>query len=446
MNMKVLIIGMGLSGRGAAELLLKRGCEVIGVDSKAEEISSSYEIQDLEKRGVFVFSDKEPIDISKFDEIILSPGISQKHPMVQKALSLRIPVIGESELTFRHLGNQRSVAITGTNGKTTVTLLVTHILNQSGLKARALGNVGVPFSQVAHQLEPDEIIVAELSSFQLETLSIKAFDAAVILNITPDHLDRYESLEEYAMAKSRLQNCLKPSAPFYVFSQTAKEYAHLFTEEFISFGEDLSCQLWTDGRFVKDGDDLRFTLPSETVFCAKHDFFNVLAAWGLCKQFGVTQDQFCLALLTFKKPSHRLEFVANIDGVFYYDDSKGTNVDAVIQSVGAMQGPVILIAGGVDKGHSYCVWNDVFKGKVKELFVLGQAAEKIRKELGPFFKVTVVNSLSEAVDKASCIAIDGDTVLLSPGCSSFDMFRDYAHRGREFQKCVNQLEERSKKI
>lgn len=444
MPKKILIIGMGVSGRASAKLLLSRGVEVIGVDANAEVLASLEEIRLLESKGVFVFSDKEPIDISSFDEVIISPGIPSNHPMVEQAKRCNVPVLGEAELAFRQLRDHRAVAITGTNGKTTVTLLVEHILKSSGYKARALGNIGSALSEFLQQLEPGEIIVAELSSYQLETMTARVFDAAVLLNITPDHLDRYESMDHYAAAKCKLQSCLKPSAPFYVFSEAAKEFGHLLTDHFNTFGEDLSSYFWTDGHVVKEAESVEFFFPEGYRPVGKHDNMNALAAWTLCKALGVTKEQFCLGLATFKKPSHRIEFVKCIEGVVYYDDSKGTNIDAVVQAVGSMKGPVLLIAGGVDKGSSYLAWKEPFQNKVKELFVLGQAAEKIRQELGPFFKVTNVSSLSQAVDMAAKCATSGDTVLLSPGCSSFDMFRDYAHRGEEFQKCVNKLEERSK--
>lgn len=443
---KVLIIGMGVSGRASAQLLLTRGVELIGVDANAEALAALKEIQDLERSGVYVFSDKEPIDISSFDEIIISPGIPAYHPMVEQAKKCNIPVLGEAELAFRQLRDHRAVAITGTNGKTTVTLLVEHVLKESGYKARALGNIGSALSTFLNLLEPGEIIVAELSSYQIETLTARVFDAAIILNITPDHLDRYDSMDQYALAKCKLQGCLKPSAPFFVFTQTAKDYGHLLTDHFTTFGEDLTANLWTDGRIVKESEDLEFFFPKEYEMLGKHDSLNALAAWALCKSLGVTKEQFCTALKSFKKPAHRIEFVTSIEGVSYYDDSKGTNIDAVIQAVNAMKGPVVLIAGGVDKGSSYLPWKDSFQGKVKEIVVLGQAAEKIRQELGPFFKVTNVSTLSEAVDMAASCALSGDVVLLSPGCSSYDMFRDYAHRGEEFQKCVNHLEERSRKL
>ncbi|MCX6989091.1 MAG: UDP-N-acetylmuramoyl-L-alanine--D-glutamate ligase [Chlamydiae bacterium] len=446
MKKKALILGMGLSGQASAKWLLSIGYHALGVDSKRDTLSSLATIQELAKAGCFVLSDADPIDVASFDEIIISPGIAPSHPILQAARSYNIPIIGEAELALRSLGGRRAVAVTGTNGKTTVARLVEHVLTVCGYKARALGNIGLPFSTYLRQIEPDEIVVAELSSFQLETMHARVFEAAALLNISPDHLDRYPNMVEYAAAKCRLQGCLKPGAPFYVFTEAAREFGYLLEEHCILFGDDLSASLWTDGHVVKEEEEVKFFFLKESPCFAKHDYMNALAAWGLCKALGIDSNQFTHALCTFKKPLHRMEFIRNVGGVDFYDDSKGTNIDAVVQAVMAMKGPVILIAGGVDKGSSYLAWKRPFTERVRELIVFGEAAEKMSRELGLFFKVTRVSFLAEAVHLAASSAVAGDVVLLSPGCSSFDMFRDYAHRGEEFQKCVNQLEERNKKV
>lgn len=446
MKKRALVIGMGISGQACANWLHSIGYQVVGIDANINKIAQLDQIQPLKQDGLVLLSDKDNLDVASFDEVIISPGIPPSHPILQKAYSLQIPVLGEAELALRALAGNRAVAITGTNGKTTVTLLVQHVLNYCGYKAIALGNIGLPFSRALDSLQAEEIIVAELSSFQLETMKSKVFDAAALLNISPDHLDRYQDMNQYAIAKCRLQGCLKEGAPFYVSDQVSTEFGNFLKEEFISFGQTPASFLWSDGLVVKEkGIEDSFVLSPRGCL-AKHDSMNALAAWALCKTLGISSKHFVEAFSTFKKPSHRIEFIRNIDGVSFYDDSKGTNIDAVIHAVIALQGPIILLAGGVDKGASYMFWKESFTGRVKELVVFGQAAEKIRQELALFFKVTQVASLPEAVELAASVAAVGDIVLLSPGCSSFDMFRDYAHRGEEFQKCVNQLEERSKQI
>ncbi|MBS0649774.1 MAG: UDP-N-acetylmuramoyl-L-alanine--D-glutamate ligase [Verrucomicrobia bacterium] len=416
---RALVLGLGVSGKAAVELLLAQGYQVSGADDKA----GPEQLKDLISRGMYLQSNLEAIDWSQINLFVVSPGISPQHPLYRAALLHQIEIIGEAELSFRNL-SQPAVAITGTNGKTTVTLLVEHILNASGVKAKALGNVGSPLSVYALNPDPGCVIVAELSSYQLETMTTPVFDAAVILNITPDHLDRYSSMEEYARAKCRLQNLLKPSSPFFVSKQVACQFAPLLKPGHI---------VYTQSESVEE------ILPPEYRELGEHDIENAMAAWVLCKPFKITAEQFRNGLNTFTKPHHRIEFVATIDGVHFFDDSKGTNIDAVIRAVQTMKGPVILIAGGVDKGSSYLAWKEVFRGKVKRIIAIGQAAPKIFQELNPFFEMEIVDSLSAAVKASAGHAVKGDHVLLSPGCSSFDMFRDYAHRGEEFQRTVLSL-------
>ncbi len=404
---KALVLGLGLSGRAACALLLKKGYKVAACD-KNSAVFAHEEVVRLCAQGLRVFHEQETPEL--FDLLVPSPGVSPSHPHYQYALAQNIEILGEAALAFSEMENP-AVAITGTNGKTTVTLLVEHILKSSGRKARALGNVGEALCAYFLHPDPEEIVVAELSSYQLETLDLPVFDSAVILNITPDHLDRYANMESYARAKCRLARCLKKNAPLYIHQNIEDEFGYCLENTFyVTFEER-----------------------------ADHDQENARAAWLLVKGFGITDEQFSQALKTFKKPAHRIEFVTRIHEVDYFDDSKGTNLDAVMVAVRAMKGPVILIAGGVDKGASYKPWIESFRGKVKKIFTLGAAAPKMEQELGCVFSMQRVSTLEEAVISASSVATRGDAVLLSPGCASFDMFRDYAHRGEEFKRCVYDL-------
>lgn len=425
---KVVVIGMGKSGQAAFALLERQGHQVVGVDADRS-------------KG---FQSSEEVNVSEFDLVVVSPGIPPSDLLYQEAVKKGVEVIGEAELALREI-QQPCLAITGTNGKTTVTLLIEHILNSSGKKAKALGNVGEPFSDYLKNSDPAEIIVAELSSYQLETLHVKAFDIGVILNITPDHLDRYSSMEEYAKAKCRLQDCLKEGANLYVNMQVLKEFGPLLKDGYRTYGSDSGSFLWTDGSIVKEVEKIEYFLPMHYRKTGIHESENALAAWAICKELGIEMPAFVKGLETFQKPAHRIEFVADIDGVRYYDDSKGTNVDATICAVSSMPGPVILIAGGVDKGSSYEPWKEHFRGKIRRIVALGKAALKISKELEDAFDVAIVPTMQDAVELASREANRGECVLLSPGCSSFDMFRDYAHRGEEFKRFVHHLEERRKK-
>lgn len=405
-----LVVGLGVSGLAACKLLESQGYGVLGFDDRRTEVG----------RRIFAC---EEIPWENVDFLLLSPGISLAHPVCLEAQKRGLKIVGEVEFALRQI-QQKAIAITGTNGKTTVTLLATHILNQAGVKARALGNVGEPITSYLLQADPDEVLVIELSSYQLETLHSKAFLRGIILNITPDHLDRYQTMERYAEAKCHLQECIQGEGLFCVQEAVALEYSHLLKQPYATFGESQIHAL------------LREIPALAEIAKAKHDLENILAAWILLEPFSLSEIQFLEGVRTFKKPEHRIEFIGEKEGISFYDDSKGTNLDAVIQAVATMPGPVILIAGGVDKGASYAPWKNAFLGKVKKLCLIGEAASKIHQELSADFAVECLSSLEEAVKIAVESASLGDCVLLSPGCSSFDMFRDYAHRGEVFQKCV----------
>ncbi|MBS0620038.1 MAG: UDP-N-acetylmuramoyl-L-alanine--D-glutamate ligase [Verrucomicrobia bacterium] len=394
---KAVVLGMGVSGTAAAGLLRAKGYSAVCIDRK---------------EGPGIQSDSSPVDWEGVSLLVISPGVPKTHPVCLAAKELGIAVKGEAELALPHFRN-RLLAVTGTNGKTTVTLLTEHILKTAGIKARAVGNVGVPLSSLVGQVDPEEILVIELSSFQLEELEMPLFDRAVLLNITPDHLDRHGTLEEYARAKCQIARCMKEGAPLFVSKQVLLDFGHLLPS----------------ARLLEE-------IP---ITASKCDLENAQAAWALTAPYLKDKEVFWEGLRSFKKPPHRIEWVQEIGGVAFYDDSKGTNLDAVIQAVAAMERPIILIAGGVDKGAPYTAWKEPFRRKVKKTIAIGEAAQKIRRELGEDFDVEIAPSLSFAVETAFNAAAPGDCVLLSPGCSSYDMFRDYAHRGEEFRRAVARL-------
>ena len=493
--MKTLVLGLGVSGIAAARFLTKQGEQVIGVDSSFPVLA------EMQTSGIDCQHDSAPIDWTQIRRVVVSPGISPKHPLYSAATEKGIEVVGEAELALPHF-KKPLVAVTGTNGKTTVALLAAHILNTAGIKAAALGNVGAALCDYLLDPGPEEAFVIELSSFQLETLRTPVFEGGVILNITPDHLDRYANMQEYAEAKCRLQTLMKREDIFFIQEQILELFASLLHgKNYQTFGMKKSCDLWTDktkivyrgncktavpqeiddfdasfqgqqagpcradgglleqagekarlkmgskGRFI-GAHELCNSLYREKVECilpnryremGRHDYENALAAWALLRPFSIPNELFCIALETFRKPPHRIEFVREVDGISFYDDSKGTNIDAVIQAVQAMKGPVILIVGGIDKGASYLPWKLPFSGKVKQMVAIGAAARKIYEEMHPYFNITLADSLASAVHTALGNAEKGDCILLSPGCSSFDMFRDYAHRGEEFQREVNSI-------
>jgi len=423
---RVLVLGFGVSGKASVAWLRSKGYQVDVVDRIPQE-------------GVFL--DSAPLELSAYAFVVASPGWSPQHPLYAGALALGIEVIGEAELAFRHW-KKKAVAVTGTNGKTTVTLLCTHVLNCSGIKSASLGNIGKPLLSCVLEEGDEEVCVVELSSYQLETMTTPVFEAGVVLNITPDHLDRYPTMEAYAEAKWRLKRCIMPKreGSFYVQERAFREYGQGI-DGVTLFGFSSTAHFWIDKQAMWEGKKKLVDLPERYAYLGAHERENLLAAYLLCRTFGVHAHEFLKAAETFRKPAHRIEFVKTLHGVSYFDDSKGTNIDAVIQAVGCMQGKVVLIAGGVDKGSSYAAWRIPFQDKVKKIIAIGQAAEKICGELADHFKIEVVPSLAAAVQRAKESAEEGENVLLSPGCASYDMFRDYAHRGEEFQRIVYHLEE-----
>lgn len=380
--MIALIIGLGISGKGAAKLLLQKGYKVIAVDKNPQEME-----------GVEVLP--ETAKIGKVDLTILSPGIPKSHPQ-----ALGREVIGEAELAMRSLKN-RAIGITGTNGKTTLTLLLTHVLNFSGIKARALGNVGASIAEYACHPDPTEFLVIELSSYQLETMTTRGFEYGIITNVTPDHLDRYESFEHYKKTKYRLGELLK---------------------EGTIIDEDSYLQLTKNERYWELNRD-----PT------------LRPAWVIAQKLGIDWDQFLLGTKSFKRPEHRMERVRELEGVTFINDSKGTNSDAVLYGLLQLKGPVLLIAGGRGKGETFENWKKPFQEKVKKVFAIGEIALELKEKLE---NVTVCNDLKDAVKEAYDASKKGDTILLSPGAASFDQFQNYEERGRKFKEYVKQLKEK----
>lgn len=435
----VIVLGLGLSGRAASHFLLRQGNCVYGIDKECAKLFNHSEIVPLRNMGLTFVEELPASLIGNFDLIIVSPGIRSDHPILVAAHKAKVPCIGEIELGCRHFTNT-ALGVTGTNGKTTVTKLITHVLNSCQKSAKSLGNVGDPLTkELIHNKFDDDIFVIELSSYQIETLHTPCLESGVILNITPDHLDRYHSFEDYAKAKCLLSRAIKPRGTIYIEEKTWKHYGHFLDNTSVKlFGYEPSSYIYTDLEHVFHAGKKVFSLPTQLSQRKSHDTENLLASYALCSEFGISGKDFITHWNTFKKPPHRIELFEEKGGVHFFDDSKGTNIDATLRAVEAMQGNVFLIAGGVDKCFPYTSWIQGFKGKVKHVFAIGQAAKKIKDELYPHIFVSLCSSLEEATIKAMKLAQKGDNVLLSPGCASFDMFRDYAHRGEEFQRIVRE--------
>ncbi|WP_420422302.1 UDP-N-acetylmuramoyl-L-alanine--D-glutamate ligase [Simkania sp.] len=384
----VLIVGYGISGRGAEKLLLKLGYEVVIADQTVE------------------------VPAGDFEFAVLSPGIPQGHPLPSALKTRNVPVIGEAELAFRHLKGA-AIGVTGTNGKTTLTNFLAHALG-----GKALGNVGESLAAYAASDQDDDLLVIELSSYQLETLQTKLLDAAILTNITPDHMDRYPSFEAYANTKWHIADCLKEKGVCFVPKKL------------------------DDGRFSKvqsiDADSYLQLSPKQG-YWAKLDQETLALAFAVCQKFNLSEEAFFQALETFEKPPHRLEYVCEWNGVTFINDSKGTNPAATLYAVSRIPGSILLIVGGDSKGLSFESWKEGLGKKVKAVLTIGEAGLKLQEMLAPFYEVHQMGTLDEATHHASQIAEDGDTVLLSPGCASFDQFENYAQRGDVFKNSIQQL-------
>jgi UDP-N-acetylmuramoylalanine--D-glutamate ligase len=446
---RVLVVGLGKSGVASALFLEKRGARVAVSDAKSQE-QLRHEIPLLLDHGISVETGQHgERTFRDQDLIVISPGVPVDVPQLVQARALGIPVIGEVELATRFLKGQ-IVAITGSNGKTTTTSLTGEILAAGGRKTLVGGNIGTPAITFVESSTDDTWVVLEISSFQLETVESFHPRIAVVLNVTPDHLDRHYSFDNYAAAKARIfenqgpedfaalnadnEPCVAMAArskvPVYWFSRLKEVERGAFARK-----ERI---VW------RDGDGEREIMPNNEISLkGAHNLENVLAAVCVGVLAGVEPAQIRRAVSEFKAVEHRLEFVAKVRGVEYYNDSKATNVDATIKALESFPGRIHLIFGGKDKGSDYSVLNALLKERVKRVYTIGAAAAKIESQVQGT-EVISAGTLEAAVKRASESATVGDIVLLAPACASFDQFDSYEHRGRVFKELVRQLASRER--
>ena len=443
---RVLVVGLGKSGVASALFLKDRGARVTVSDTKSPDQLRD-EIPVLLDHGITVETGGHGERTFRGqDLIVVSPGVPvDAKPLVQ-ARALGEPVIGEIELAAQHLQGP-IVAITGSNGKTTTTTLTGEILIAGGLPTLVGGNIGTPAISLVAKAKPETVVVLEVSSFQLETIQTFRPKIAVVLNVTPDHLDRHRTFEAYVDAKARIFE-----------NQQASDFAVLNEDDETcrTMGERTRAQVFwfsrkkevKQGAWVRDGQimfrdgrgQFEVMLVSEIPLKGAHNVENVLA--GVCggMLMGCKAELTRKAVREFKAVEHRLEYVATVKGVEYYDDSKATNVDATIKALESFPANIHLILGGKDKGSDYTVLNDLLRHRVKRVYTIGAAAEKIESHIKGAAEIVHAETLDNAVRRAAAVAKAGDIVLLAPACASFDQFQSYNHRGRVFKEVVHSLE------
>ncbi|MDE1154917.1 MAG: UDP-N-acetylmuramoyl-L-alanine--D-glutamate ligase [Acidobacteriaceae bacterium] len=443
---RILVAGIGKSGLAAARFLKAREARVTVSD--ARPASRIPELTRLLDEGIMVETGHHGLlTFRRQDHIIVSPGIPMDVPELKQVRALGMHIIGELELGAEFLQGQ-IIAITGSNGKTTTTTLVGEILKASGLPTLVGGNIGKPVTDMVDSSTPETWSVLEVSSFQLETIETFRPRIAAVLNITPDHLDRHGSFENYAAAKKRITE-----------NQTPEDFLVLNAEDEPTklVAAKTKAQIyWFSGRrqvkrgaFVDrdaivfrraEGGAFEAVLPlSEITLAGAHNVENVCAAVAMAKLAGVSNEVIRSAVARFKAVEHRLEFTRELDGVRYYNDSKATNVDATVKAIEAFTGSIHLILGGKDKDSNYATMAPLLRERVKTVITIGTAAEKIERQLAGVVKIESAGTMERAVRRAKELAVPGDTVLLAPACASFDQFDSYEHRGRVFKELVTAL-------
>lgn len=441
---KALVCGMARSGIAAAKLLNRLGASVTLQDmKKREEISA--DVLALEGEGIVLYTGANPDEIAcAQDLIVLSPGIPCDLPFIAAAENAGIEVISEVELAYR-LTPCPITAITGTNGKTTTTTLTGEIMKTAYSGTAVVGNIGIPYSEEVERLTEKDWVVAEISSFQMEKAKEFHPHISAVLNITPDHLNRHKTMDVYIAMKERV--FAKQTAEDFCILNHGDEACRKMADKtaakvfFFDSSETLAEGIYLDG----DAIEVRWGAINETLIhvdelqiLGVHNYENVMAAaaMGICA--GIALDTIRAVLKGFAGVAHRIEYVATVDGVDYYNDSKGTNVDASIRAVLAMKKPIVLIGGGYDKGSSFDEWTKLFPGRVKHLVLIGVTAPKVRAsaEKFGFTAISDCETFEEAVDLCREKAEDGDCVLLSPACASWGMFDNYEQRGDMFKEQV----------
>lgn len=449
---RVLVVGSGKSGVAAAELLRKKGITFVLFDGNKDlDVTALIEKNPVFAGAEILLGELAPEDMARIDLVVLSPGVPTDLPMVNELRNRQIPIWGEIELAY-HFAKGRIIAITGTNGKTTTTSLVGEIMANYFDDVKVVGNIGIPYTSVAADTTEDTVTVAEISSFQLETTHEFAPEVTAILNITPDHLNRHHTMEEYIRVKELITG-----------NQTKDQVCVLNYEDEVlrTFGESgqvkakvvyfSSLRELPQGIFLRGKEivlragekEFVITTTDRLKILGRHNHENTMAAAAMAYYAGVPVENIKKSVENFVAVEHRIEYVTEKNGVVYYNDSKGTNPDAAIKGIQAMDRPTLLIGGGYDKQSSYDEWIEAFDGKVRFLVLIGQTREKIEETAHKcgFMNTILADNLEEAVKICAEKANKGDAVLLSPACASWGQFDNYEQRGRMFKEYVYALPE-----
>lgn len=449
-NERVLVVGTGKSGIAAAKLLKEKNIETVLFDGNDKLDTAAFfeanpNLKDLE----IILGDLTDEQIKSFDVCVLSPGVPTDIDMVNRLRDAGVTISGEIELAYS-FAKGGVIAITGTNGKTTTTALMGQIAASYFDDVRVVGNIGIPYTSMVSDMTDETVTVAEISSFQLETTITFKPHVSAILNITPDHLNRHHTMENYIKAKEDITK-----------KQTADDFCVLNYEDtvlrefakqcptrvvFFSSKSKLENGFFLDGEkimYAHDGQCEEIINVNELNLLGKHNYENVMAACAMAVSYGIPMENIIKVLKEFTAVEHRIEYVTEKRGIKFYNDSKGTNPDAAIQGIRAMNRPTLLIGGGYDKQSEYDEWIESFDGKVKKLVLIGQTADKIEKcaHEHEFFDTIKFETFEEAINYCYENAVSGDAVLLSPACASWGMFPNYEERGRIFKEIVNNLKE-----
>ncbi len=447
---KVLVVGLGISGLGAAKLLAGERAELVLFDGNEKLTKEEVRKRLPDDMEADIYIGKLPEEVAETVQlVVVSPGVPTDTPFMETFRRREVPIWGEIELAYRFTKG-KLIAITGTNGKTTTTALTGQIMKDYAESVFVVGNIGIPYTLEAEKTTEDSVTVAEISSFQLETVHEFRPDVSAVLNITPDHLDRHHTMENYVAVKESIaQNQNKESRCILNYEdEYTRAFGEVTTAEPFYFSSarrlEQGVYLEEEDIWLADGaEPIRLFNIHEMQLLGIHNVENVMAAIAMTHSIGVPIENIVRTVKAFQAVEHRIEYVTTKKGVAYYNDSKGTNPDAAIKGIQAMNRPTILIGGGYDKGSQYDEWIEAFDGKVKWLVLLGQTREKIAEcaRVHGFSNIILADTFEETVRICAEKAENGDAVLLSPACASWGMFPNYEVRGKMFKELVNNLED-----